>query len=211
MHVLAYLIPFDHKACPMVAEYRVGGVIHIPVAVVANGVYHRLLVGTGAVAVQGAEQPPLTSGVGGHLQGVVPGLGDGSGAGEDGLVPHSLGQLQAASHSLYIRHSSSHLLLRQLQPQLVPGLQKHTLGHFQSLTHGPVGGLAEVASLGVLGVGPPGEQGDAQISDGGSGEYAPVLLFHQVGQNEPLPVPVQHVLAAGSVKLQTTAPRGGLQ
>lgn len=75
VHVLADLIPFDHKACPMVAEHRVGGVIHIPVAVVADGVYHRLLVGTGAVAVQGAEEPPLPPGVGGHLQGVVPGPG----------------------------------------------------------------------------------------------------------------------------------------
>ncbi len=99
----------------------------------------------------------------------------------------------------------------ELQAELVPGLQKDALGLHQTLAHRPIGGLAEVAPLGVLHMGPPGHQRDAQIRDGGPGEHAGVAALGQVGEDEPLPVPVQHVLSAGGEELQAAAPRAGLQ
>ena len=41
------------------------------------------------------------------------------------------------------------------------GSSRHALGLHEALAHRPVSGLAEVAPLGVLGVGPAGEEGDA--------------------------------------------------
>ena len=70
---------------------------------------------------------------------------------------------------------------------------------------GAIGGLAEVAALGVLHVGAAGEDADAHIGDGGAGEDADVLLLHQVGEDEPLPVQVQHVLTAQAAKDQPAA------
>ena len=80
-----------------------------------------------------------------------------------------------------------------------------------ALAHRPIGGLAEVAPLSVLHVGPAGEQGDGQVGDGGAGEHPQVLLLHQVGEDEPLPVPVQHVLGTGGGEAEAGAPGGGLQ
>ena len=70
---------------------------------------------------------------------------------------------------------------------------------------GAIGGLAEVAALGVLHVGAAGEDADAHIGDGGAGEDADVLLLHQVGEDEPLPVQVQHVLTAQAAEDQPAA------
>ena len=50
-----------------------------------------------------------------------------------------------------------------------------------------------------------------QVGDGGAGEDPPVGLLGQVGEDEPLPVPVQQVLAAPAVKDQTAALGQGLQ
>ena len=71
---------------------------------------------------------------------------------------------------------------------------------------GTIGGLAEVAALGVLDVGAAGEDADAHISDGGASEHADMLLLHQVGEDEALPVQIQHVLTAQAAKDQPAAP-----
>ena len=49
-----------------------------------------------------------------------------------------------------VAHSPSQVLGRQIQLHVVPGLQQDGLGLTQPLTDGPIGGLPEVAALGVL-------------------------------------------------------------
>ena len=56
-----------------------------------------------------------------------------------------------------------------------------------------------------------GGQGDLHIRDGRAGEDTQVVLFHQMGEDEPLPVAVQLVLGNNGGKVHTAAPGGGLQ
>ena len=93
---------------------------------------------------------------------------------------------------------------------MVPGFQQDALGLHKPLAHRPVGGLAEVAPLGVLHVGPAGEQSDLQVCDGGPGEHPLVGSLGQVGEDEPLPVSVQQIQAALAVKDQAGPPGQGL-
>ena len=60
-------------------------------------------------------------------------------------------------------------------------------------------------------MGPACREGEAHIRNGGTGENAQVGLFRQVGQNEPLPVAVQLVLAAGRGEAESAAPGQRLQ
>ncbi|CAN3986437.1 DUF3847 domain-containing protein, partial [Dysosmobacter welbionis] len=81
----------------------------------------------------------------------------------------------------------------------------------QPLAHRPIGGLAEVAALRVLHVGPARRQGDLHIRNGGAGQHPQVLLLRQMGQDQPLPTALQLVLRAGRPELQAAAPLPGLQ
>ena len=47
-----------------------------------------------------------------------------------------------------------------------------------------------------------GNERNLQIRDLRAGEHSAVLLFSKVGQNQPLPIPVQQVLAAIRIELQ---------
>ena len=99
----------------------------------------------------------------------------------------------------------------QFQAEGVPGFQQDAPGAHQPLAHRPVGGLAEVAALCVLFMGPARRQGDAHIRDGGAGENPQVGLFPEVGQDQALPVGRQLVLRTNSGELEAAAPRQGLQ
>ena len=74
-----------------------------------------------------------------------------------------------------------------------------------------VGGLAEVAALGVLEVRVPGCQRDFDIGQRRACQHARVGALGQVGQDQPLPVAVQRVGAAGRGQLHAAAARGRLQ
>ena len=169
------------------------------------------LVRAGLVAPEGAQQPPPSLGISGHLPGVIPQSGHRHGSGEHRFLPHRLRRIQPGAHLLEIRHGPAHLGPGQLQPEVVPGLQQNTLRLHQSLAHRPVGGLAEVPALRVLHVGPARHQGDLHVRDGGSGQHPQVLLLCQVGQHQPLPAPLQLILRAGGGKHQAAAPLPRLQ
>ena len=211
MHVGTHLVPGHVHPRPVVTEHRARGVVHIPVWVVAPLLHHLLGVVARAVSVQAAGEPPPALGIGGHLAPVVPHLGHGQGPGEHRHLPPHLGALKLPAHALHVGHGPAHTLPRHLQAEGIPGLQQDGLPHHQTLADGPVGGLAEVASLGVLQVALAGEQGQLQIGDGGPGEHPHVLALHQVCENEPLPVAVQHVLGAHGVNLQSRPPLQRLQ
>ena len=60
--------------------------------------------------------------------------------------------------------------------------------HHEALPHGAVGGLPEVAALGVFEMGAARDEGDLHIRQRRADEDAEVLLFFQMGQHEALPV-----------------------
>ena len=57
----------------------------------------------------------------------------------------------------------------------------------------------------------PGEQRDLHVRQRCAGEHAAVALFGQMREDQALPVPVEHVLAAGGIKRQPRAALGGLE
>ena len=207
----AYLVPLHRVARAVAAEHGVRRVVHVPLRVVAHCLHHRRLVSAGAVARRSTQQPPPAPGVGRHLGGVAPEGCHRGGAGEDGLLTKGLRRGGLAVHPLEVAHGPAHLLGGQLQPEVVPRLQQHALGLHQALPHRPVGGLAEVAALGVLHMGPARHQGDFHIRDGSAGQNAQMGLFRQMGQNQPLPVQIQLVGGTVGGQNQAAAPGSGLQ
>lgn len=205
------LAPLHVVARPVGAEHRVRRVVHVPLRVVAQSGDHLIGVVAGGVAAGGAAQPSPATGVGGHLPAIVPQARHRGGAGEHAQRPGGLRRAGLPAHALEVGQGPAHLLRGQLQPEVVPRLQQDALRLHEALAHRPVGGLPEVAPLGVLKVGPPRHQGDAHIGDGGAGEHPQVGLLRQMGEHQPLPVPVQHVLGAGGGQLQAAPPGERLQ
>ena len=116
-----------------------------------------------------------------------------------------------AVHPLDVRHGPADQAGRDLQPEIIPGLQQHAVRLHQSLPHRPVGSLPEIPALRVLQMGTAGKQSDLHIRDRRSRQHAGMLPFLQMGQNQPLPVPVQFVLAAGGSHRQPAARLSRLQ
>ena len=63
----------------------------------------------------------------------------------------------------------------------------------------------------MLDVRAAGQQRDLHIRQRCAGEHAAVALLGQMREDQALPVPVEHVLAAGGVKRQARAALGGLE
>ena len=206
-----HFIPGDDDAGAVATEHGVRGVVQIRRRVVIDGRQHSVLVRAGRITPEGTEQPPPALGVGGHLPGVVPQSGHRHGTSEHSLLPRRLRRRQLRPHLLEVRHGPAYLRCGQLQAEVVPGLQQDALRLHQPLAHRPIGGLAEVAALRVLHVGPARRQGDLHIRNGGAGQHPQVLLLRQMGQDQPLPTALQLVLRAGRPELQAAAPLPGLQ
>ena len=92
------------------------------------------------------------------------------------------------THGLQVGHGPAHALGGQLQEKIVIGLQQQAGDLHQSLPYRPVGGLAEISALGVLDMGSACHQSNADVGEGGAGEYARVVTLQQVGEHQPLPV-----------------------
>ena len=206
-----HLVPGDVIAPAVGAEHRAGGVQLVPLRVIADLLHDLLGVVAGLIAPQGAGQPPAAPGVGGDRLPIVSHPRHRGKAGEQGHVPLALGRLHRAPHGLDVRHGPAHALGGHLQGKVVKGLQQNALGLHQALAHRPIGGLAEVAPLGVLLVGSAGQQGDLHVGEGGAGEHPRVVPLQQMGENQPLPVQVQLVGGAGGGQLHPAAPGTRLQ
>ena len=63
----------------------------------------------------------------------------------------------------------------------------------------------------MLEVRPPGSECELHIGDGSAGQNAAMRFFLQMGQDQALPVAVEHVLTAYAVEYQTAAARQRLQ
>ena len=113
--------------------------------------------------------------------------------------------------ALGIAHGAADVLGGHLQPKSIPRLQQLAFGQHQALPYCAVGGLPEVAALGVLEVGPARNEGDLHIGEGRPSQHAKVLFFFQMGQHQPLPVFVQYFFPAVGGKLHPAASGQGFQ
>ena len=157
-----------------------------------------------------AGKPPPPTGVGRDLRGVIRHGGDGRGPGEDHPVADGVGGAVLPAHAVYVADGPADLVRGDLQAEGVIGLEKDALCLHEPLAHGAVGGLPEIAPLGVLEVRPARDEGDFHIRDGGARQNAQMLFFLEVGQYEPLPVEVEIVRAHAGVEEKAAAGLAGL-
>ena len=122
-----------------------------------------------------------------------------------------LGRGKRAAHEAHIADRAADLLGRHLDTKGIVRLKQNALGLHEPLPHGAPRRLPEIAALGVLDMRTPGEQRDLYIRQRRAGEHAAVALFGQMREDQALPVPVEHVLAAGGIKRQPRAALGGLE
>ena len=76
---------------------------------------------------------------------------------------------------------------------------------FQPIAHSAVGCFTEIAAFGMLDMGASGDEGDVHIGQRRAGQHAPVGLFRQMRQDQPLPVQRQRVRRAHGIELQAGA------
>ena len=211
VHIVRHPVPGHHKAGTVGAEYGIRRVVRIPGRIISGALHHLRRIVAGLIALQGDEKPAVSPAVGGHLFLVVLHFRSGDAPRQNGRLPVVFRCSECAVHPLDVRHGPADQAGRNLQPKIIPGLQQHAVRLHQSLPHRPVGGLPEVSSLRMLQMGAAGKQGDLQIRDGRSRQHAGMLPFLQMGQHQPLPVPVQFILAAGGSHRQPAARLSRLQ
>ena len=198
-------VPFDQHARAVAAKDRIGRVFGVGVGLVACGGDDFLRIVAGRIARGRDLQAACAARVGRDLPRVAAQPGHRRAAGEHGQAALGLGGPAAArSRRTCAGYRSSH------GPTASAGSSRRSAYHgsssctfpraggcAQALAHGAVGGLAEVAALGVLEVRAPGCQRDFDIGQRRAGQHARVGALGQVGQDQPLPAAVQRVGAAG--------------
>ena len=213
----AHLFPRHDEARAVGAEDRIGGVVQVMLRLIARRLDDLRRVVAGAVAVQRQAQVSPAPAVAHHLHRVAAHGCHRRKAGESGrlAVGGGLGRVEAALHPLDVAHGPADVLRRHFQPEGIPRLEELGLFdlvcHHQALPHGAVGGLTEVAALGVLEVGAARDEGDLHVRQRCAHEDADVLLFFQMRQHEALPVLVQLLFPAVGGKLHPAAPGQRLQ
>ena len=211
VHMAAHLLPRHHKARTVGAEHRVSGVVQVVFRLIVHCLDDLRRVVAGAVAVQRQVQVSPAPGVADHLHGVAAHSGHRCKTGKGGrlAVRCRLGRVKAALHPLDVAHGAANVLRRHFQPEGIPRLEQLGLFdlvcHHKALPHGAVGGLPEVAALGMFEMGAACDEGDLHIRQRCADEDAEVLLFFQMGQHEALPVFVQLFLPAVGGKLHPAA------
>ena len=108
-------------------------------------------------------------------------------------------------HVFHIRHRPSQITCGQFHTEAVKRFQQNALCLHQSLPHSAVGRLPEIAALGMLRVGPAGQDADLHIRDGTARQHTTVYLFFQMCQHQPLPVFIQYVFTAQAAETQPAA------
>ena len=206
MHVFLHLVPAYHKSGPMGAEHGSRGIFRISLRVITGLPDNFPAVMTGLVSFQRTCQPPLSPGIGHNLCLIPPHGGDRSLSREDGLsLPVFLDNAGPAP-LFNIGHGAPNGRLRHFQAEGIPRFQKNAGGLHKPLAQGPVGSLPEISALRVLVMSPARHKGDLHICYGCPGQNPPVYLLFQVGQHQALPVPVQVILAASCLKLESASP-----
>ena len=194
------LVPLDLKARAVAAKDGARWMQKIPLGVVADSFDNLVLLRARAVARRLIRDFALPSGIRRDLRRISAQQPDRSCACENGSLPRQLRRGKLGVHPLEIRHRPPEHARRQLQPERVPRLQQHRLCLAQSLPHRAVGRLPEITALRVLQMRLAGNQRDAKIGHGASGQDARLHRLLQMREDEPLPAARQHIFAAHRVE-----------
>ena len=144
-------------------EHGVRWIIGVPFGIVADLFDHLRRVVAGEIPLEAAGQLAAAFRVREQFLLVVLHLRYGSRAGKEQAVHAVDGAFEFRVHGLYVADGSADAFGRHLEAEAVPGLQQHVFRAHQALAHRAVGGLAEIAALGVLQMGPAGYYGDLNI------------------------------------------------
>ena len=134
----------------MGAEDRVRGVFQICLRVIAGSCDHRLAVVAGGIALETQLQSPPPLGVGCQYFGVILHLGGRHQPPQGGQPTGGLRRFKFAAHGTDVGNGSANQLRGSGDGKGIPGFQQYRFGLHQALPHRPIGGLPEVAALGVL-------------------------------------------------------------
>ena len=211
MHIAFDLIPLDDEARAVGAEHGIGRIFEVAFGIVPRARDHIQRVIAHVVAVQRQRDASAALGIGGQLLRVAAQGRDRRDAAQQRLIPLRLRRLEFSVHLLDIAHRPPDVFGRQEDAEIVIGLEKHALCLHQALPHGAVGGLPEIAALGMLQMRASRDQRDAHIGDRRAGQHADMLALEKMRQDQPLPIAPEHLLGAGGGEMQAAAARRGLE
>lgn len=190
----------------MGTEYGSRRVVRIQLRPVSCRLDDSLRIVAWLVPFQSAGHPSKPFRIGNDFHLVSLKLRYGNAAAQDGVVHLLLRRRKGAAHLLDVRHSSPDGFLRDFQNKVVDRFQQDTFRLHQSLPDSAVRRLPEVSAFCMFLVGSSGCQGDFQIGDFRSGQNSWMLPLCQMGQDQTLPVLIQHIVAALIVENESAAP-----
>ena len=205
LHIFLNLIPGHRHSRPMEAEHGSSRILDIAVKIIPDPLDHFFFVMAWAVTGRPQGKSPTPSGVGNDLLLIIPHFRYRSDPRKDRASFRLRRRVKRSLHPLHIRHGPAQVFRGQFQHKLIKRLQKTAAGFLQSLAHRPVGRLAEISALRVFDMRSSGNQRNLHIRNLRAGENAAVALLLQMGQNQSLPVPIQHVLTAVRFQHQPAA------
>ena len=147
-----HLVPFDVMSRTVRAEYRVCGVFHIAVRVIADRGDHLVGVVTRLIALQRGTQRSVAVGILHDLFGVIAHGGYGSGTCDRRGIGVGLRRVKAAMHPCDIRHRPADIFCGNSECKAVDGFEQNAFCRTQSLSHSAVGRLTKITALRVLGM-----------------------------------------------------------
>ena len=204
------LVPLDLKARAVAAKDGARRMQKIPLRVVADSFDNLVLLRARAVARRLIRDFALPSGIRRDLRRISAQQPDRSRTRQNRALTCQKRRGKLGVHPLKIRHRPPEHTRWQLQPERVPRLQQHRLCLAQSLPHRAVGRLPEIAAFCMLQMRLAGNQRDAKICDGASGQDARLHRLLQVCEDKPLPVARQHILTAHRVEHNAASRLTGL-
>ena len=211
MHILRHLIPWNDKARSVCTEHRSGRIHQIMLGIVIVCCDHFLCIMTFDITAKTADQISKSSCIGNHFFLIASHRGNRSPAFDARHIVLNHRLFKTAAHILKIRHRSSDILHRDLQTKFITRLQQNALCLLQALAHGTVSCLTEISALRMFLMCPSGDQCDLDICDRRTGQHTDMLFFFQMRKDQPLPVPIQKILTAVGIKLNTASPLQRLQ
>ena len=192
-------------------EYGIRGVLGVSLRIISDLFNHTLLLSAGRIPAQCAQKPSLAVCVCSNIACIMLCRSDGCPCIEQSTVRQRLRCIKPAAHLCDIIHGTPDTVSGQLKAHVIPWLEQDASRLHEPLAHCAVGCLAEVTALRMLKMRTSGDQRDLHIRQRRTGQYAAVCLFHEVCQDQALPVPVKIILRYRRRKPHSAAPRPGFE
>ena len=200
MHIFRHAIPRDDNSRAVRTEDRVGGIVHVGGRIVPE--FRENLVGVvaGEISLHAARKFPTSVAVGRHFACITADRCHRRTSDENRRAEFRFMFVEGTVAGKDIRNRPSDAFAGDFQTEGVIRLQQnglfpHQRSH-QTLTDSTVGRFSEVPADRVLEMRPSGNQRNLHIRDRRTGHHTEMLLFLQMRENEPLPVPFQKIFAA---------------